>query len=317
MAETKLYQDELFVSAHYAYHPPPAVEYDCRLDALIEDSNRALERAIAEIEADGKEIVGIVGLFSGGNDSTTLAHMFRTRVSHFAHANTGIGIEKTREYVRDTCKAWGVPLIEKHPPAGVTYRELVLGQSKTKTPRAKRLIVWPGGFPGAGAHGLFFGRIKERALWAVRNELVSNPRKQRVIFLAGRRASESAARTAKTKKGTMRHVERVGSIVYVSPLLNWSKLDLNDYRRRFPDAPRNEVSDTLHMSGECLCGAYAHEGELDEIAFWYPDTAKEIRELEGEVQALQSAGMLPDVKPEHCVWGWNGNGKCVGGFCNN
>ena len=61
--------------------------------------------------------------------------------------------------------------------------------------------------------------------------------------------------------------------------------------------PRNEVSALLHMSGECLCGAFAHEGELDEIGDWSPDVAVGIRALEEEALA---AG----IPPERCRWGW-------------
>jgi hypothetical protein len=34
------------------------------------------------------------------------------------------------------------------------------------------------------------------------------------------------------------------------------------------------------MSGECLCGAFARKGELDEIASWYPQAAARIRAVE-------------------------------------
>ncbi len=39
------------------------------------------------------------------------------------------------------------------------------------------------------------------------------------------------------------------------------------------------------MSGECLCGAYAHKGELKELAFWYPEVADRIKRLEQRVLA--------------------------------
>jgi hypothetical protein len=55
------------------------------------------------------------------------------------------------------------------------------------------------------------------------------------------------------------------------------------------------------MSGECLCGAFAQEGELERIRLWYPDTAAEIDQLESDVRA---AG-----HPEpFCRWG-HGKGK--------
>ena len=39
------------------------------------------------------------------------------------------------------------------------------------------------------------------------------------------------------------------------------------------------------MSGECLCGAYAKEGELDRIRKYYPDVADRIEKIEDEVIA--------------------------------
>lgn len=270
--------------------------------------NEAIEKHVL---ADNRKVAGIVVLFSGGNDSTTLAHMFRRRATHAAHANTGIGIEKTRQYVRDTCASWDLPLIEKHPEEGATYRDLVLGQCRARTGPNKGTVLWPGGFPGPASHWMMYQRLKERALEKVRNDLVSNPYRERVIFLAGRRADESGRRKGLALKGP---IERRGSTVWVSPLLDWTKLDLNAYRRVHSDVPRNEVSDLLHMSGECLCGAFAHAGELNEIEEWFPETAAEIRALEAEVLA---SGVAP---PERCKWGW-GAGKekpsKVGDLCSS
>ncbi len=80
--------------------------------------------------------------------------------------------------------------------------------------------------------------------------------------------------------------------MWVAPLLNWSHEDKHAYL----DAhllPRNPVVEKLCMSGECLCGAFARKGELDEIAFWYPETAARIRAL--EVRAAEAG--VP------CRWG--------------
>lgn len=279
---------------------------EARLDALIEDAHRTLQRAIQMVQDDGKRLAGVVTLFSGGNDSTTVAHLFRGIASHAAHANTGIGIEATRQYVRDTCAAWGLPLIEKKPPEHATYRKLILGQViSSRGPNKGVRKVYAGGFPGPAMHYLMYQRLKERCMEQVRDELVSNYRKERVIFIAGRRAAESDRRK---HLGLKDPVERRGSTVWVSPIINWTKLDLNAYRRRFADVPRNEVSDMLHMSGECLCGAFAHPGELDEIGFWFPEMAEEIHALEHEARALWEAGELPGVPEKKLCWGW-GAGK--------
>lgn len=271
-----------------------------RIAELTGRAHELLDMAIErEIHAAGRSVAGVVVLFSGGNDSTTLAHLFRERATHAAHANTGIGIEQTRQYVRDTCASWGLPLIEKYPEPGATYRDLVLGQCRARTGPNAGTVLWPGGFPGPGSHYMMFQRLKERAMEKVRNELVKKPRRERVIFLAGRRSEESGRRK---RLADVDPIERKGSTVWVSPLVGWTKLDLNAYRRVHDDVPRNEVSDLLHMSGECLCGAFAHSGELDEIADWFPEAAAEIRALEAEVLASGVAS------PERCRWGW-GAGK--------
>jgi hypothetical protein len=81
----------------------------------------------------------------------------------------------------------------------------------------------------------------------------------------------------------------------------WTKLDMTTYRLMQGDVPVNPVSEMLHMSGECLCGAFAKPNELDEIRMWLPDVAAEIETLEQEVRA---AGH----KEPWCQWG-HGQGK--------
>lgn len=251
---------------------------EARVSALIEEARDILALAIERhVTNDGRMVAATCVLFSGGNDSTTLAHMFRRDVDFFVHANTTIGIEKTREFVRNVSEEWGVELIERMPPReSDRYRSLVLDQ----------------GFPGPAMHFKMFTRLKERALEQVQRELVSNPRKERVVFIAGRRRTESARRRQ------VAAMERKGSRVYASPLVNWTKLDLTTYRLMAGDVPANEVSDLIHMSGECLCGAFAARGEHAEIAYWFPEVADEIAALEAEIADR-------DDIPEHRkAWGW-------------
>lgn len=252
-------------------------EQEARVRELVREAFALLEYGIAEhITREDKRLAGVCILYSGGNDSTTLAHLFKERADYAVHANTTIGIEQTRQFVRDTCAGWGLPLLEYRPPAGSTYRELVLDQ----------------GFPGPGHHFKMYQRLKERCLRQARRELVKHPRQERVIFLAGRRRTESA------RRANVPELQREGSIVWVSPLVNWTASDMSTYRRLCGDIPRNEVSDLIHMSGECLCGAFAKRGEIDELEMWFPDTVAEIRELEAEVTAQ---GTIP---AKRCKWGW-------------
>lgn len=249
-----------------------------RVSALIGQSRDFLSAAIEQhVTGDGRMVAAVVVLFSGGDDSTVLAHMFREQVDYAAHANTGIGIEATRVFVRDTCRDWGLQLIERASPRPVdSYRAQVLRD----------------GFPGPAWHARIYTRLKERALEQVRRELVGNPRRERVVFVAGRRRAESRRRSAVPLS------ERRGSTVWVSPLINWTKLDLTTYRLMFRDVPRNKASALIHMSGECLCGAFAAPNERTEIDYWFPAALAEVRELETLMKDR-------DDIPEHRkTWGW-------------
>lgn len=251
---------------------------EARVEELVAESSRILDAGIRHlIYEDKRDLAAIVALFSGGNDSTTLAHLFRDRATHAAHANTTVGIEQTREFVRSTCTEWGLPLIERMPPRLTDrYRALVLAH----------------GFPGPGHHYKMFQRLKERALGSILKELVGNPHRNRVVFLAGRRRTESK------RRANVPELERRGSAVWISPMVNWTKLDMNTYRLMVGDVPRNAVSDLIHMSGECLCGSFASPGERVEIESWFPMAFDEIRELE---DLLADREDIPDYRK---TWGW-------------
>lgn len=267
-------------------------EREARLDALIDQSRDFLAAAIEEhVTNEGLMVAAVAVGFSGGNDSTTLAHMFRRDVDFALHANTTIGIEETREYVRNTCEEWGLSLIERTPPRETDqYRHLVLTREKGKKGQAL------GGFPGPAMHFKMFQRLKERAIEQVQREVITNSRRERFVVILGRRRTESQRRSR------VSIVDRRGSRLNVSPLVNWTKADLNTYRLRCARCgdtlPSNKASSLVHMSGECLCGSFAAPGEREEIAYWFPGPFEQIAELEA---------LLADREdiPEHRKgWGW-------------
>lgn len=238
------------------------------LDYCIKRSNYLVDRAIERYPTQR----AIVALMSGGNDSTTFCHMMKDRVTAIAHINTGIGVTETTEFVRDTVRSWGLPLIEVSPPPGSTYDELVMEY----------------GMPGPPQHFRMYNNLKERGLRQVRRMFVQNGRSERIIFLAGMRLLES-----KRRMGNAQEMHRDGSTVWVSPIVHWTKEHMAEYRERCGDVPHNEVTDHLHMSGECLCGAFASPGELDQLELFYPATAQRIKDLECRAR---EAGV-------HAVWG--------------
>jgi 3'-phosphoadenosine 5'-phosphosulfate sulfotransferase (PAPS reductase)/FAD synthetase len=143
------------------------------------------------------------------------------------------------------------------------------------------------GFPGPGQHGTMYIRLKERPLDAlVRSQ--KRHRRDRLILSTGARSSES-----KRRIGHVQPMRRDGVKVWVNPLHDWLKFECLDLIAAL-GIPRNPVVELIHMSGECLCGAFAEPGELNEIALWYPQTATHIRQLEAAVAAAGIAA---------CKWG--------------
>lgn len=213
-------------------------------------------------------------LFSGGHDSLVSTHyaMSHDEADEVVHVNTGIGIEQTREFVRETCERQGWPLVELHPP--ISYDEIVHAE----------------GFPGPAAHRFMYVRLKEKPL----RELIRSRRVrggQRATLVTGARTSESSRRMGHVKPMVR---DEKNPWDWFAPIHDWSKPDCNDYIERHDGLRRNEVTDLLHMSGECLCGSFARPGELDEIATWFPETASRIHKLEVAVR---------DSGHPACRWG--------------
>lgn len=233
----------------------------------------------------------VFALFSGGHDSLCSTHVAST-LPNFAgviHCNTGIGIEETREFVRNTCARYGWKLIEEHPDF-LTYEDLIHGRKPGHDD------PYLPGFPGgARSHMRYYYYLKQRAIDRVVREYKQGP-KDRIGLVSGIRADESVRRMMGT---FAQPTFREGGKLWLNPILDWTEKDKNAYMREY-DLPRNPVVDTLHRSGECLCGALTAKDEFREIELWYPEAAQRIEELEASVQAEH-----PDLK-EGCFWGRRG-----------
>lgn len=203
----------------------------------------------------------VFGLFSGGHDSlcaTALAAK-HPRFKAAVHINTGIGIEDTRDFVRETCKSQGWPLIELHPD-GKTYRELVIEKGMPAGPKA---------------HNTMYYWLKQRQIRRLVREHKQGPT-DRIALVTGIRKSESTRR----KMAVMSvPIYREWATLWVNPILTWTGADCNDFIEA-EGLARNRVVDLLHRSGECLCGAMAVQAELRDIQAWFPKVAAEIRGYE-------------------------------------
>lgn len=201
-----------------------------------------------------------VCLFSGGHDSLVATHhcMEEGLTEKVLHIDTGIGIPETQEFVRQVCEdqGWDLEIISSE----ADYEE----------------IVKEHGFPGGGAHGLMYIRLKDRALQAYSTRTDGKPH-----FYTGIRKDESDRRMRTTSDSK---VEEAKQYVWHSPILYWSEEDCREYMEEH-DLPRSPVKQTYHHSGECLCGAFANrQEELLILEAHYPETADRIKRLEEEVR---------------------------------
>lgn len=269
-------------------------ERESRVNRLVELAWNRYDQALDAVS--GQKVVGVCALVSGGNDSYTVAHLFRSVTTHWVHANTGTGIEATRQHVRDTAAAWGLPLIEERPNPGEGYFDLVRGTVMARSRETGQLVqAWSGGFPGSAAHALIYQRIKERGLARVPHRFdISGSRTEQVVYVAGRRRPESK------RRATVPHFERKHTILWASPLAIWHKADLRAYRLMHPDMPLNPVAQVLGMSGECGCLSNATADERERWFSAYPDDpfVLAVKALEEELESR------PDIPEHRKRWGW-------------
>src|SRR5688572_1754442 len=200
--------------------------------------------------------------FSGADDSLCAAHVASSheRFGGCVHTNTHTGVEATLQFVRRTSLEHRWCLKEYSPP--LSYDDIVLKY----------------GFPGPAGHTLMYNRLKERCL----RQLVREHKRHRgdhVLLVSGVRQQESRRRM-----GHIVPIQKEGARVWVAPLVHWSAADKEAYLTANA-LPRNEVVAKLCMSGECLCGAFAREGEITELELWYPEVAARIRRLEAKAMA--------------------------------
>ncbi len=251
----------------------------------------------------------IFALFSGGHDSLCSSHIASVfgQFAGCVHINTGIGVERTRQFVRETCAQFDWPLIEMHPPPFWPGRCKTCQKNKTSRPARedcpdcmKRLrpgvdyanlpaydaLVLHYGFPGPGGHTVPYNRLKERCLRKLLKE--QKTRKRSLIMLVGgMRKSESSRRM-----GTCQEHSIEGTRVWCAPIMYWS----NEDKARYIESaglPSNPVVKELCMSGECLCGAFARPSEIAELERHFPEAAARIHALEAKACEI---GV-------HAVWG--------------
>jgi 3'-phosphoadenosine 5'-phosphosulfate sulfotransferase (PAPS reductase)/FAD synthetase len=191
------------------------------------------------------------------------------------HIDTGIGVPETQEFVRDVCDEFGWSLEvrsnEDIPQKADTYEEWVRKH----------------GFPGADAHLYMYTNLKERVLESVATETDGKPH-----YYTGVRRHES-----QNRMGRVEAREETDRFIWHAPLCDWRDSKIEEYMEMH-DLPKNPVVENLHMSGECLCGAYAgRDEELVMLEAEYPEVAERIKSLEDDIQSERG------TSEPRCWWG--------------
>jgi hypothetical protein len=198
------------------------------------------------------------------------------------HLDTGIAIKETHTFVDDVCRERRWPL--------VFYRALENTDADGRVdPQDYDKLVMERGFPGPAMHPKMYDRLKGRSVERyVRDH--KQHHKDRIMFSTGVRKQESQRRM-----GLNTPIRRMGATVWVNPLFWWGNPQRDAYNRQ-ESLPLNPVKQCLGISGDCLCGAFGHPGELLLMKRYYPYAYERLAELAAKVSAAGLWGSW-GVKP--------------------
>ena len=174
------------------------------------------------------------------------------------YCKTGIGLEENFGYVLETCNKYGWHLNIEEPEPRFSYENYV-----------KR---W--GFPSPQNHSVVMGWLK----WFSMRRFERNHRDEGIAFISGGRNKESSRRF-RTHKEAIERPEGDKNLCFVKPLFDWKTSEVMKYvadngLKLYP------VYETLHLSGDCLCGAFAEPHESKLISIFHPQMAQKIKALE-------------------------------------
>ena len=225
---------------------------------------------------DTYEIDSFYVAYSGGKDSgivlNYVAKNFPKQFKGAVFCNTGIATDACIKFVRNECKKNSYPLFEVKPSDVKRKKDSKYGRKKGE-PFSFEDLVLQFGFPKQHVHDTIMGILKHQPMREFINRKIKSGEKPAVI--SGVRKKESARRTIKAKE----YIFKQENSLFVSPLFYKS----NNWVMRYyieNDIKRSPVYDTLHISGDCLCGCFAKKEELKLLQMFHPEVFNEIKRLE-------------------------------------
>lgn len=215
--------------------------------------------------------------FSGGKDSTVVADMVATlfpkQFKGLVYCDTTIGTDETLEFVKEYCK----------------QRDWKLNVLTPK--KSFEQIVKDVGFPKAGGHNITMRYLK----YAPLRKFILGRRKnhgEQPCVISGVRQDESKRRSVNASK----EIYRDGNLYFISPVLYKSDEWMYEYYVK-KGLRRSPVYDTLHISGDCLCGCFAKSGELEIINIFHKKLFQKIKYLTWLIKDRT------DIADKYKTWG--------------
>lgn len=232
--------------------------------------------------------VYVAGTLPGGHDSVTACFIASkaTKCDTMFHIDTGVGLQATEQFIQRLCQTMGWPL--------KVYKALEnVRADGTPDPQDYFAAIEQHGFPGPAMHYRMYQRLKERQIERFCRDHKRWRSRDVIMLVSGCRAQESSRRM-RIIKGP---IDRRGRVVWCNPLYDFSRLDCQRIMA-WASVPRSPVVDAIHKSGECLCGAFAKPGELEDTTFWFSDDPTIVRLKEADQRLKEKFG-----------WGWGGPPK--------
>lgn len=196
----------------------------------------------------------VSALVSGGKDSVTTAHYLDSigKLARVVFLDTGISIPGVEDHVRGLCERFGWPL--------EVYR----------APRTYEWLVRKLGFPSVRTHTIAVRYLKGRGIQAFKKAHHGE------WLASGVRRHESSRRRL-----TSLEFGRWEEVPIWAPIIDWTNDRVWAYVREH-NLPLSPAYATLHLSGDCLCGAFARREECHLLRVFYPELAERIARLERE-----------------------------------
>ena len=231
--------------------------------------------------------------YSGGKDSgivlDIVAKNYPNNFKGVIFVDTGIATDATINFVKEYCNKRKYPLFVLHPET-VKRKKDGNGMKEGDEFNYTNLVL-KYGFPSAFSHNATMATLK---LFPIRQFIGQKIKEgEKPGLISGVRKKESKRRSSNYSN----YKDQDGKIIFIKPLFYKS----NDWVYRYfmeNDIKRSPVYETLHISGDCLCGCFAQKEELKLLEMFHPEVFEKIKKLEKMIKEEGS-----ESSRKYSTWG--------------